>query len=163
MRPLPKAVNYAKYFALVGLKLDSTASEAPGAHLGVDTHTEELPPSAMPGGGRGGGRCRGGAPTTQLMVTDVAAGSPVESAGLKAGDQILQADGAAATAVLLNNALTAKKAGDKLKLRISRGGAEQEFEVTLVGNVKKTYSLSAMAGVTTAQSTILNHWLRVAQ
>jgi S1-C subfamily serine protease len=100
---------------------------------------------------------------TQLAVTDVAVGSPAESAGLKAGDQILEVDGAAATAVLLNDALMAKKAGDKIKLRISRGGSEQEMEVTLVGNVKKTYSLSPMTGVTTAQSGILNHWLRVVQ
>jgi predicted metalloprotease with PDZ domain len=165
-----REVNYAKYFALAGLKLDSTAAEAPGAYAGVDTHTEELPLSATPvvGGrgvarGGGGGRGRGGAPMTQLAVTDVAVGSPAESAGLKAGDQILEVDGAAATAVLLNDALMAKKAGDKIKLRISRGGSEQEMEVTLVGNVKKTYSLSPMTGVTTAQSGILNHWLRVVQ
>jgi S1-C subfamily serine protease len=99
----------------------------------------------------------------QLTVTDIAAGSPAESAGLKAGDQILQVDGAAATPAVLNNSLTAKKAGDRINLRISRGGAEQDVDATLVGNVKKTYSLSPIAGVTTAQSGILNHWLRVAQ
>jgi hypothetical protein len=37
------------------------------------------------------------------------------------------------------------------------------MQATLVGNVKKTYSLSLMAGATTAQSGILNHWLRAAQ
>ena len=187
-----REVNYAKYFALAGLKLDSTAADAPGAYLGVDTHTQELPPSAVPvGGGRGaagggragqaigaaaaaaggvarggggGGRGRGGAPMTQLAVTDVAAGSPADVAGLKAGDLILEVDGAAAaTAVVLNDALTAKKAGDKIKLRISRGGPEQEIEATLVGNVKKTYNLSPMAGVTPAQSGILNSWLRAGQ
>lgn len=101
---------------------------------------------------------------TQLAVTDVAAGSPAEAAGLKAGDLILEVDGAAAaTAVVLNDALTAKKAGDKIKLRISRGGPEQEIEATLVGNVKKTYNLSPMAGVTPAQSGILNSWLRAGQ
>lgn len=165
-----REVNYARYYALAGLKLDSTAVEAPGAYLGVDTHTRELPPSAMPaGGGRGGargggggGRGRGGAPLTQLAVTDVAAGSPAEVAGLKAGDLILDVDGAVApTALVLNDALTAKKAGDRIKLRISRGGSEQEIEATLVGNVKKTYSFSPLAGVTSAQSAILNNWLRV--
>jgi predicted metalloprotease with PDZ domain len=165
-----REVNYARYYALAGLKLDSTAVEAPGAYLGVDTHTRELPPSAMPAaggrggarGGGGGGRGRGGAPLTQLAVTDVAAGSPAEVAGLKAGDLILDVDGAVApTALVLNDALTAKKAGDRIKLRISRGGSEQEIEATLVGNVKKTYSLSPLAGVTSAQSAILNNWLRV--
>jgi predicted metalloprotease with PDZ domain len=158
-----KEVNYGKYFALAGLKLDSTGAEAPGAYLGLDTHTQELPPSAMPVGGGRGGRGRGAVPATQMEVTDVAAGSPAESAGLKAGDRLLQVDGAAATAVVLNDALAAKKAGDTIKLRISRSGSEQEVQATLVGNVKKTYSLSLMAGATTAQSGILNHWLRAAQ
>jgi predicted metalloprotease with PDZ domain len=158
-----KEVNYGKYFALAGLKLDLTGAEAPGAYLGLDTHTEELPPSAMPVGGGRGGRGRGAAPATQLEVTDVAAGSPAESAGLKTGDRLLQVDGATATAVVLNDALAAKKAGDTIKLRLSRSGSEQEMQATLVGNVKKTYSLSLMAGATTAQSGILNHWLRAAQ
>jgi hypothetical protein len=65
--------------------------------------------------------------------------------------------------VVLNDALMAKKAGDRIKLRISRGGPEQEIEATLGGNVKKTFSLSPMAGVTNAQSGILNSWLRAAQ
>ena len=156
-------MNYGKYFALAGLKLDSTGAEAPGAYLGLDTHTQELPPSAMPVGGGRGGRGRGAAPATQLEATDVAAGSPAESAGLKAGDRLLQVDGAPATAVALNDALAAKKAGYTIKLRISRSGSEQEVQATLGGNVKKTYSLSLMAGATTAQSGILNHWLRAAQ
>jgi predicted metalloprotease with PDZ domain len=155
-----KEVNYAKYFALAGLKLDSTAAEAPGAYLGLDTDTQELPPSAAPAGSGRGGRGRGAAPATQLLVTDVAPGSPAETAGVKAGDRLLEVEGAAATAVALSAALTEKKAGDKIKLRISRSGAEQELQATLAGNVKRTYSLSQMAGVTTEQSGILNHWLR---
>jgi predicted metalloprotease with PDZ domain len=158
-----KEVNYAKYFALAGLMLDSTAAEAPGGYLGLDTHTQELPPGAMPAGGGRGGRGRGAAPATQLVVTDVAPGSPAESARLKVGDRLLEVEGTAATAVALNAALAEKKAGDKIKLRISRNGLEQELQATLVGNVRKTYSLSPMAGVTTAQSGILNHWLRTGQ
>ena len=158
-----KEVNYAKYFALAGLKLDATAAEAAGAYLGLDTHTQELPPSAVPAGGGRGGRGRGAAPMTQLVVTDVAAASPAEAAGLKAGDRILEVDGTAATAVALNSTLTAKKAGDPVKLRISRGAAEQEVQATLVGNVKRTYSLAPMAGATAAQSGILDRWLRAGQ
>ena len=162
-------MDYARYFALAGLKLDSTAAEAPGAYAGVDAHTEELPVSAMPvGGGRGagrggGGRGRGGAPLTRLVVTDVAAESPGALAGLKAGDVILEVDGAPATAVVLNDALTAKKAGDLVKLRTSRAGSEQELVLTLAGNTKKTYSLTSMTEFTPAQSAILNDWLRKAQ
>jgi S1-C subfamily serine protease len=97
------------------------------------------------------------------VVTDVAPGSPAESAGLKVGDRLLEVEGTAATAVALNAALAEKKAGDKIKLRISRSGSEQELQATLVGNIRKTYSLSPMAGVTSAQSGILDHWLRTGQ
>src|ERR1035441_2185333 len=101
---------------------------------------------------------------TQLAVTDVAAGSPADVAGLKAGDLILEVDGAAAgTAGGLNDALTAKKTANKIKLRISRGGPERQIEATVVANVKKTYSLSPMAGVASAQPGILNSWLRTGQ
>ena len=156
-----REVNYAKYFALAGLKLDSTSADAAGADLGVDTHTEDLPPSQMPAGR--GGRGRGGAPPTRLAVTDIASGSPAEAVGLKPGDVIVQVDGAAATAGVLSEALLARKAGDKLRLRISRGGAEREVEVTLAGNVARTYKLTPIAGSTPAQAAILSDWLRGAQ
>ena len=156
-----REVNYAKYFALAGLKLDSTVADAPGAYLGVDTQTEELPPSLMPnGGGRGG---RGAAPATRLVVTDIAAGSPAEAAGLTPGDAILQVDGAAATAVALSEALRARKSGDRIRLRIARGGAEEDIEATLAGNVARTYKLDLLAPATPAQSAILSDWLRASQ
>jgi hypothetical protein len=65
--------------------------------------------------------------------------------------------------VALSAALAEKKAGDQIKLRISRSGSEQELQATLVGNVKKTYSLTPLAGANAAQSGILNHWLRAGQ
>jgi predicted metalloprotease with PDZ domain len=164
-----KEVNYSKYFAFAGLKLDWTETDAPGAFLGLDTHTEELPLSAMPvgrgsGAGRGGsGGGRGAAAKTQLVVTDVAVGSPAELAGLRIGDRILELQGAEATAVTLNDVLAAMKVGDKIKLQISRSGSEHEVQAAPVRNVKRTYSLSPMVAATSTQSGILNHWLRVAQ
>ena len=131
-----REVNYAKYFALAGLKLESKSAEAPGAYLGVDTHTEDARPP-------------------RLIVTDIAAGSPAESAGLKPGDVIRQVDDAAATAAVLSTALLNHKAGDKLRLKIARAGADQELESTLTGNVAKTYTLSP-----TSPSEIRNDWLR---
>ena len=148
---------------MAGLKLDSTLADAAGAYLGVDTQTEELPPSPMPAGGGRGGRGRGGAPVTRLVVTDMAAGSPAEAAGLKRGDVVVQADGAAATAVTLSEALRARKSGDKIRLRISRGGAEEDIEATLAGNFARTYKLDPMADATPAQSAILSNWLRASQ
>jgi predicted metalloprotease with PDZ domain len=158
-----KEVDYAKFFAFGGLKLSWTETNAAGAALGLDTHTEELPPSAMPSGRGRGGRGRGTVPMTQLLVTDVAHASPAELAGLQTGDRILEVQGTEATAVALNDALAARKAGDTIKLRISRGGSEHEVQAIVAGNVQKTYSLSPMPAATSAQSTILNHWLRIGE
>jgi len=161
-----REVNYAKYFALAGLKLDSTIADAPGApgaYLGVDTQTEELPPNLMPAGDGRGGRGRGGAPATRLVVTDVAPGSPAETAGLRRGHVIVQADRAAATAVVLSEALRARKSGDRIHLRISSGDIEEDIEITLAGNFARTYKLDPMEQATPAQSAISSNWLRVSQ
>jgi predicted metalloprotease with PDZ domain len=157
-----REVNYSRYFALAGLKLESTAKDAPGAYIGMDTHAEELPSGQMPAGGRGG-RGRGGVPPSRLVVTDIAAGSPADAAGLKPGDVVLQADGAPASAASLSQALLARKAGDKLRLRIARAGAESELDVTLAGNTARTYKLSPAAQAAPAESAILSDWLRAAQ
>jgi C-terminal processing protease CtpA/Prc len=132
-------VAYARDFALAGLKLDSNTEGAPGGFIGVDTHNREIPPSEMPSGSRGGrGSGRGGAPLPQLMVTDIAAGAPAASSGLKAGDRIVDVDGTAATAPVLNETINAKKVGEKIKLRVSRGGTEQDLEVEVAHSSKKT-------------------------
>jgi hypothetical protein len=76
---------------------------------------------------------------------------------------IVQADGAAATAVALSEALQGRKSGDKIRLRISRGGAEEDIEATLAGNFARTYKLDPMAQATPARSAILSNWLRASQ
>jgi len=164
-------VDYARYFVLAGLKLDITTADASGGFIGLDTRSEEIPPSEMPpgsgrggrgGAGAGGGRGRGGAPAFRLIVTDVAAGSPAAMAGLQRGDRIIDVDGTAATASVLNDAINAKTPGEKIRLRVSRAGGEQAVDVEVARNVKKTYRLSPADGATPAQSGILNAWLRQA-
>ncbi len=160
-----KEVDYAHYYALAGLKLDATTENAPGGSIGLDTDTQEIPPSEMAagGGGRGGrGGGRGGAPAWKLVVVDMAANSPAATAGLKAGDRILQVDGKPATAAVLNEAITSKTPGDKVKLQISRDGVEQAMEVVVAPNTKKTYRFSPADGATAAQREILDSWLRKA-
>ncbi|MBZ5582596.1 MAG: PDZ domain-containing protein, partial [Acidobacteriia bacterium] len=120
-----KEVDYARYFALAGLRLVATTADAPGGFLGLNTRNQEIPPSEIPtggarggrgGGGPGGGRGRGGVLIFKLMVTDVAVGSPAAKAGLKAGDRIIDVDGTAATAPVLNEAINAKTPGAKIRL-----------------------------------------------
>ena len=76
---------------------------------------------------------------------------------------IVQADRAAATAVVLSEALRARKSGDRIHLRISSGDIEEDIEITLAGNFARTYKLDPMEQATPAQSAISSNWLRVSQ
>lgn len=156
-----REVNYAKYFALAGLQLDFTSKAAAGASLGLDTDTEAIPPSQVPAGR--GGRGRGGAAPTRLVVVDCAPDSPAAGAGLQPGDIVVQVEGAPATASSLSQALLTRKAGDSLRLRISHGGSERDLEVTLAANLARTYKLSLAGGGTAAEAAILSNWLRSAE
>jgi predicted metalloprotease with PDZ domain len=150
-----KEVDYARYFALAGLKLEAMAEEAPGGFIGLDTDNQAIPADEMaPGVGRGRGG-RGGGPAFRLVVTDVAAGSTAASAGFTAGDRIVEVDGALATAPVLNDAINAK-VGGKVKLHVMRDGAAIDLEVEVAHNVKKTYRLEGTG------SAMLDSWLRKA-
>jgi predicted metalloprotease with PDZ domain len=151
-----KEVDYARYFALAGLKLTVSTADAPGGFIGLDTHTEEIPPNEMPAGaGRGG---RGAGPAFRLIVTDTVADSPAAQAGLSPGDRIVTVDGAPATATALNAAI-AKGPGQTVTLRISQAGSEREVNVPIGGNTKKTFHLERQSP-TPAQQRIFDSWLR---
>jgi predicted metalloprotease with PDZ domain len=150
-----KEVDYAPYFALAGLQLDAITEDAAGGFIGLDTHSEEVPASET------GGR-RGGNPQFRLVVTDAAGGSPAAQAGIQTGDRLMQVDGIAATAAVLNNALKTRAPGEKIRLHISSAGMEKDVEVTVARNVKKTFRLSEASETTAAQKAILSNWLRKA-
>lgn len=180
-------VDYAKYFAYAGLKLVATTEDAPGAYLGVNTHFQEVPPgaagaTAARGPGFGG---RGGAPDMNLVITSVTPGSPAETAGLKAGDVILEVEGAKATPKAINDLLSPpqpagrrgaagsepppapnpamKSPGDKIKLQVTRDNAKLDVEVELAKNVKRTFSLEPVDNPTALQAAIAKDWLRAVQ
>jgi len=96
----------------------------------------------------------------RLMVTDIAANSPAALAALRPNDQIVSVDGAPATAAVLNDAL---KAGARIRLHISRGGVEQDLDVDVAKNMKKTYTLAPEANSSPSQAAILRDWLRNGQ
>jgi membrane-associated protease RseP (regulator of RpoE activity) len=148
-------VNYA-----AGLKLEAISESAPGGLIRLDTHSEEIPPPEMPVGR--GGRGRGGAPALRLIVTDVAPASTAAKAGLQPGDWIIDVNGTAATAAVLNSEINAKKPGERIKLRVTRAGTEMDVDVEVVPNVKNTYRFSLAEGALPAQKEILSTWLRIA-
>jgi len=133
--------DYAKYFAYAGLQVDVTAQDAPGAYLGVNTDTLD----------------------GKLVVASSTAGSPARAAGLAAHDELVEADGVRATPKSLNDLLTAKKPGERIKLRISRAGAAQDLEIVLAQDTKRTFAIQPMPNPDPLQAAILKDWLRSAQ
>lgn len=135
-----KDVDYAKYFALAGLKVEASVQDAPGAYLGLNTQTID----------------------GKLIVVEAEPGSPAQSAGLTAGDQIIEIEGAKAAPKVLNDLLTAKKPGETAKFKYSRAGAVQDIEIPLAKNFKRNYAIASIAEPAALQKAILKDWLKKA-
>ena len=134
-------VDYARYFAYAGLDVMATSDDAPGSYLGLNTQTRD-------------GR---------LVVVGTSAGSPAEQAGLAAGDQVVEVDGAPATPRAINDAVSARKPGDTTTLKISRNNTGLELRVTLSSNRKQTFTIRPVTSPTALQKAILDDWLRRAR
>jgi predicted metalloprotease with PDZ domain len=93
-----KDVDYAKYFSYAGLVVTFTAEDAPGSYLGLNMQTRD----------------------GKLVVSSVTPASPAQRSGLGEHDQVLEVDGMTATPKAINDMLSAKKPGDKARLKISR-------------------------------------------
>jgi predicted metalloprotease with PDZ domain len=131
--------DYAKYFAYAGLALRTTVDDAaPGAWLGVNTHTAD----------------------GKLFAASFNASSPAAQAGVVAGDRIVEVDGAPATAKSLADRLAIAKPGDKLKLLLARADASLDVEVMLGRNHKRTFKLEPVANPGALEAAILKDWLR---
>lgn len=136
-----KDVDYAKYFAYAGLQVEVSRQDAPGTYLGVNTQTLD----------------------GKLVISSVTAGSPARNSGLAPQDQILEVDGTRATPKALNDVFATKQVGDKIKLRISRGGATQDVEIALGKNSKMSFTIEPVTNPNALQSAILKDWLRATQ
>ncbi len=102
-----------------------------GEAEGTDEEQQKTP--RRPWLGLTGSRARGG---EGLRVEDVTPGSPAEKAGLKTGDIILTADGAAVKTFRdLRDALGRKSPGEEMTLSIKRGDEMRDMPVML-GKIK---------------------------
>jgi predicted metalloprotease with PDZ domain len=177
-----KDIDYAKYFAYAGLRVvDTPGEEAPGAYLGVDTQ-EAGGKLAVSGASEGSparkvGEQAGGT----LVVSGTSEGSPAAKAGLVEGDEILELDGTPAATKVLSDLLAAKKPGETVKIRFSRGGGARDtgarngvtkgteardaqardIEIVLGANVKHNYIIERVSDPTPLQASILKAWLKL--
>lgn len=140
----PKEMDYGRYFALAGLKFDSTNATAPGGWIGLDTQTEQMP---------------AGSHQIVLVVTDVSARSPAAAAGLVPGDHITSINGTPAAAKVLSDAVK-QGPGTNIQIRLSSTGNERDGTLQVAANVTKTYRLTVADGATDTQKHILEDWLK---
>ena len=129
-------IPYDKFLAAAGLEIK------------VETHkTAEL------------GFWIGRAPGSAAAVSQVAPGSAAETAGLLAGDVLLQLNGENMPAYL-PAWVRQHSPGETIKLRVQRDGNERDISFALGSNELKVYSISEAAHATDKQKRIREGWLR---
>jgi predicted metalloprotease with PDZ domain len=149
-----KEVNYTKYFALAGLKIDTELRGEPGAYLGAFT--------ANPGGSGGGGGAGGrGAPPAAAshVISRVEYDSPAERGGLSAQDEIVAIDGIPLGVRSLDDVLKTMQPGDKIKILIARQDRLKELEVGLGSKMQRTFKIQPAENLTAEQSALLKNWI----
>ena len=81
-----------------------------------------------------------------VIVSDVSAGGPADTAGLRIQDVILSVDGfPAGTLPLFAHSLNLHKSGDHAKLEVLRGAERVRLDVTLVEKAHKEDSFAELA------------------
>ena len=139
-----KEIDYAKYFGLAGLKIDTDVRGLPGAYLGAFTG----------GGGRGG---RGAAPPN--VISRVEYDSPADHAGLSAQDEILAIDGTSIETRGPAEIVNTKKPGDRIKILIARDGRIRQIEVVLGSRMERSFKIQPIENPDALQAQILKSWL----
>jgi predicted metalloprotease with PDZ domain len=132
-----KDVDYGKYFAYAGLRLEVTMQDAPGAYLGVNTHFED----------------------GEMAITSVTPGSPAQNAGLGPQDRLLEVEGARATPKSLNELLVGKTAGDRILVHRMRDKLPLDVEVVLGGNQKRLFWLKPVDHPSELQAAVWKGWM----
>ena len=138
-------LNYNAYFAPVGLRLVNGA---------------ETPEARLQQGGFLGAAARTNGATNRATVTSVRRGSAAELAGLNVGDEILAIDGTSLTEDLAKT-LAGRKAGERLKIGVNRGGIPREFTAQLTDSPLYGYRLEPLANASDKQKALYNRWLYV--
>lgn len=85
----------------------------------------------------------------RLNVTSIPSDTPAYEQGLNANDQIVAVDGNRTTATILQTYLDGKKPGDKIRLTVFRYDQMRDIEITLGGQVKPDYKITANAATAT--------------
>lgn len=139
-----KAIDYHKYLAYAGLTLVDDAAAGREAYLGASTVLKD----------------------GKIMVTNISRQSPAWIAGLNVNDEILAIDGNRINNVAdprlseVDKFISGRKAGDKIKILMSRDGLIGEVGVILARNPNRKFRIVSLPNPTEAQLTVRKRWLR---
>ena len=143
-----KPVDYAKYFALAGLNIDTELRGQPAAYLG-----------AVIGNGGRGGRGAAASPNSAQIISRIDYDSPAGHAGLSVQDEILAIDG-----VRVGNnvaeSIRRRKPGDRIRILVARDNRTREIEVVLGTRMERSFKIQPMKNPTPLQSAILKDLMK---
>lgn len=90
----------------------------------------------------------------RLMITTIPAGTPAYEQGLNTGDQIVAIDGQRASIQFLNNYMSERKIGDKIKLTIFRFDELRNIDITLGGKGATSYRIQPVSAPNESQNSL---------
>jgi len=135
-----EAIPYEKYFAYAGIAVEKK-TETDKPWMGIDSKKGD---------------------DGHETITNIAPGSPAETAGLDRRDIIIAVNGRAVDSEGFDRALKERKPGDAVRLTVVRLGEVKEIPLTLAASPYATYKLTPMENPTAEQKAIYNSWLGIA-
>jgi len=112
-------IDYNSILSGIGLQLNVRDADPGKAYIGADMSED-------------GGR---------LSIRSVPVGTPAYEQGLNTGDQIIAVDGFRASIAFLDNYISERKSGDKIKLTLFRFDKLRDMTFTLGADPRKDYSI----------------------
>lgn len=133
-----KDIDYVKYLGYAGLDIDMTPRELPGGYLGAAF------------------RDQNGA----VVLSGIEWDSPASRAGLSAQDEILALDSLRVSARSLGEALGSRRAGDTVRVLLSRRSMIREVAVTLGKRTERSFHIKPASDPSPLGGAILKSWLK---
>jgi predicted metalloprotease with PDZ domain len=133
-----KEIDYPRYFAYAGLDIDVQPRELAGAWFGAAAQDQ----------------------SGNLMILNVEMDSPALQAGLSVQDEIIALDGIRVTSRTMSEMLNSRKAGDKVRVLISRRNAIRDVEIVLGKKTERSFRIKPLANPNPLQAAILKDLFR---
>ena len=131
-------VDYNKYLNYAGLEIDMEPVRSSGVWFGIRTREDDK----------------------RLVITGVEWDSPAYKAGLSAQDVILEIDGVAATAEILNNLRNNGQAGDNVVFKVSHREKMNTVDVIAGMKTTRSFEIRQLPDISGKQKAILDNWLK---